>query len=145
MFISMNGFNGGLFDELRRLERELDSSFGFLPSNIRSAGRGSYPPLNIGSTAEQVDVYLYVPGIDSEKLDISIQQNLLTVAGERRRKMEEEANYFRKERFDGAFRRVLTLPDDVDPDRVEASYVDGILHITVQRREAARPRQIEVN
>jgi len=58
---------------------------------------------------------------------------------------EEDANYYRRERFDGAFRRVLALPEDADPERVEAHYQDGVLQITVQRREAARPRQIEVH
>jgi HSP20 family protein len=59
--------------------------------------------------------------------------------------VDEAANYYRQERFDGEFRRVITLPDDVDPDRVEAKYRDGVLQITVQRREAVRPRQITVN
>ena len=91
-----------------------------------------------------MDVYLFAAGLDSGALDISIQQNLLTVAGERRLITEEGADYYRKERYDGAFRRVVTLPEDVDPDRVEASYRDGVLHIAIQRRAAARPRQIEI-
>ena len=57
----------------------------------------------------------------------------------------EAADYYRRERFEGEFRRVVTLPDDVDPERVEAKYRDGVLQITVQRRESARPRQITVN
>jgi HSP20 family protein len=59
--------------------------------------------------------------------------------------MDEQADYYRKERFDGEFRRVIALPDDIDPDRVDATYRDGVLHVTVQRREAARARQITVN
>ena len=73
-----------------------------------------------------------------------MQQNLLTIDGERRPITEEGADYFRKERYDGAFHRVLSLPDDVDPDRVDATYRDGLLHITIQRREASRPRRIEI-
>jgi HSP20 family protein len=57
---------------------------------------------------------------------------------------EEGADYYRKERFDGAFHRVVNLPDDVDPDQVEAKYRDGVLQITIKRRESSRPRQIEV-
>ena len=145
MLINMNNFlNSGLFDELRRLERGADFSLGLWPSDIRSAVRGSFPPINVGTTADQVNVYLFVPGIDAKSLDISIQKNLLTIAGERRLITEEGANYFRKERFDGAFRRALTLPEDVDPDKVEASYRDGVLSITIQRHESAKPRQIEV-
>jgi HSP20 family protein len=107
-------------------------------------GRGTYPPINIGSTPEQVDVYLFAAGVDPKSLTISIQQNLLTVDGERRLITEEGADYFRKERFDGAFHRVVTLPEDVDPEQVEAGYRDGVLRITVKRREASKPRQIEV-
>jgi HSP20 family protein len=57
---------------------------------------------------------------------------------------DDAADYYRKERFEGEFRRVVTLPDDVDVDKVGAKYRDGVLHVTVQRREAARPRQISV-
>lgn len=76
---------------------------------------------------------------------MSIQQNLLTISGSRRIDAEEKAEYYRRERFDGDFRRVITLPEDVDPERVDAKYRDGVLQITVQRREAARPRQITVS
>ncbi|MCB1904989.1 MAG: Hsp20/alpha crystallin family protein, partial [Gammaproteobacteria bacterium] len=69
---------------------------------------------------------------------------LLTIDGQRRLINEEGASYFRRERFDDAFHRVVTLPDDVDPDKVEASYVDGVLRITIQRRETTKPRQIEI-
>jgi HSP20 family protein len=66
------------------------------------------------------------------------------VAGSRKVPVNSEAEYYRRERFDGEFRRVIALPDDVDPDRVEARYRDGVIQVTVQRRAASRPRQIEV-
>jgi len=146
MFRSLSNFDGGLFDEFRRLEREMDQLFGAgsWPSGIRSVARGTYPPINIGSTPDQVDIYLFASGVDPKSLEISIQKNLLTIDGERRLITEEGASYFRKERFDDAFHRVVTLPDDVDPEKVEASYMDGVLRITVRRRETAKPRQIEV-
>lgn len=115
-----------------------------MPAGIRSVARGTYPPINIGATPEQVDVYLFAAGLDPKTLDISLQQNLLTVSGERQAPVREEVNYYRKERFDGPFRRLVTLPEDVDPDRVEANYRDGVLEIHIKRREATRPRQIEV-
>jgi len=85
-----------------------------------------------------------VPGIDKDALQVNIEQNLLTIRGERRVPPAEGATQYRKERFDGAFQRTLTLPEDVDPEKVEASYRDGVLQISVQRREAARPRQITI-
>ena len=148
MFGSLfSGFDTSLFDEFRRLESEMDQLFGrgSLPAGIRAMRRGTFPPINVGATPERVDVYLFAAGLDPKSLDISIQQNLLAVSGERKVPVDEAADYYRQERFDGEFRRVITLPDDVDPDRVDAKYRDGVLQITVQRREAARPRQISVN
>lgn len=137
-------FGSNLFDELRRLEREMGSS-GWPTSYIRSGAQATWPPINIGSTVDEVDVYLFLPGIDTESLDVQLQQNLLTIAGERLLISEAGANYFRKERHEGPFRRALTLPEDVDPDKVEAKYEDGVLHIRVMRRESSKPRQIKVN
>src|SRR6202044_2796918 len=93
------------------------------PSGIRSAPRGSFPGVNVGQTPERVDVYLFAPGIDPKSLDVSIQQNLLTVSGRRDLRIEEDADYYRQERFSGEFRRVISLSEDVDPERVQAKYV----------------------
>jgi HSP20 family protein len=136
-----------LFDEFRRLETQMDQLFSSSawPAGIRSVQRGTFPPLNVGATPEQVDVYLFAPNLHLKGLDLSIQQNLLSVSGTRKVDVNENAQYYRRERFDGDFRRVLTLPEDVDPERVAAKYSDGVLHITIQRRESARPRQITVN
>ena len=101
-----------------------------------SVAWGTYPPINIGVTPGQVYVYLFAAGLNPGAMDISLQQNLLTVAGERKSSAEGDVDYYRKERFDGAFRRVITLPEDVDRD--------GVLRIQIKRREAVRPRQIEV-
>lgn len=146
MFADLTNFGGSLFDEFRRLEEEMDQLYGRWPSaaGIRSVARGTYPPINVGATSEQVDVYLFAAGLDPKSLDISIQENLLTVAGERKSSQQEDSNYYRRERYDGEFRRLITLPDDVDPDRVEASYRNGVLQIHIKRSEASRPRQIEV-
>lgn len=143
----MSSFDTGLFDEFRRFESEMDDLFGRTPwsSGIRAVRRGTFPPVNIGSTPERVDVYLFAAGLDPKSLDISIQQNLLTVSGSHKVPVSEEADYYRRERFDGDFRRVIALPDDVDPSRVDAKYRDGLLQITVQRQESVRPRQITVN
>ena len=146
MFTKLGNFENSLLDEFRRMQRDIDHLFGATPSpsSIRAVARGSYPPVNIGVNPDQVDVYLFAAGLNPDRLDISIQQNLLTIAGERILITEEGADYYRKERYDGDFRRVVTLPDDVDPENVEASYRDGILHVTIQRRGSAKPRQIEI-
>ncbi len=146
MFTSLSQFEGGLFDDFRRLEREMDQLFGNAPwsGGIRAAAKGGYPPINVGVTPERIDVYLFAPGVEPNALEITLHQNLLTVKGERRAMREEGAQYYRRERFDGDFHRAVNLPEDADPDQVEANYGDGVLHIVVKRREAAKPRQIEV-
>lgn len=135
-----------LLDELRRSDDDWPGSFASSPwfSGIRSTRRGTYPPLNVGSSAESVDVYVFAAGLDPESLDLSLQQNLLTVSGERPSSPQEGASYYRRERSGGSFQRVLTLPDDVDPDAVEANYTDGVLHVRIGRREEVKPRRIEV-
>ena len=136
-----------LLAQFRRLEEELDEIFGGATpwtGGIRSLPPGTFPAINVGGTEDTVTVYLFAPGIDAKKLEISIQQNVLTVSGEREVPRDNEATYYRQERFGGEFRRVISLPDDVDPDKVEASYRDGIVQITVGRRESAKPRQIAI-
>lgn len=136
-----------LFDAFRRLETEMDQAFArtSVPAGIRAVRRGTFPPINVGSTPDRVDVYLFAAGLDPKSLELSIQQNLLSVSGRRKVEVNQEADYYRRERYDGDFHRVISLPEDVDPDRVDARYRDGVLHITVPRRESARPRQIMVN
>ena len=136
-----------LWSQLRRLEQELDETFGASTAwsgGIRSLPPGTFPAINVGSTDEGVTVFLFAPGIDAKKLDISIQQNVLSINGAREEPAQEQGTYYRRERFSGEFRRVISLPDDVDPDNVEAAYRDGIVQIRVRRREAAKPRQISV-
>jgi HSP20 family protein len=140
--------DSSLFGELRRLEQELDeflASGTSWSSGIRSLPAGTFPAINVGSTDTQVTIYVFAPGIQPKSLDIQMQQNLLSISGARTVLQDEGATYYRQERFQGEFRRVLTLPDDVDPDKVEAKYRDGIVEITLQRRESAKPRQIAVH
>ena len=71
--------------EFRRLEQEMDEMLGrwAWPLGIRSAARGTFPPMNIGVTPDQVEVYFFAPGLDPKSIDVSVQQNVLTIAGER--------------------------------------------------------------
>jgi HSP20 family protein len=146
MFGSLTGFEGGLFDEFRRLQEEIDNLFDQwpAPAAIRAPVRGTFPPMNVGATPEKLEVYVFAAGLDPKRIELSMQQNLLMVAGEREVPVNETDTYYRRERFSGDFRRVVTLPEDVDPDRVQARYRDGILQITVERKAAAKPRMIEL-
>src|SRR6266404_7834929 len=106
-----------VFDEFRRLENEMVQLFGHSPwpAGIRALGRGTFPPLNVGATPERVDVYLFAANLEPKSLDLSIQQNLLTVSGARNAEVNEKAQYYRRERFDGEFQPWITLRDKSNP------------------------------
>ncbi|WP_031432091.1 Hsp20/alpha crystallin family protein [Methylomarinum vadi] len=146
MFGYLTGFDRDFFDQFERMRREIDAMFGDpgSPRGIRSVTAGTYPAINIGASPKQVDVYVFAAGTDPKSLDISLQQNLLTVSGERKVELPEGAQAYRRERFTGSFKRVITLPDDIDPDKVNAMYRNGVLHIVVQRKEELQPRKIEI-
>jgi HSP20 family protein len=145
MFDTLSSFDR-LFEDFRRMEQQMDELFGsgMTAPAIRSVGRNTYPPVNVGASPERVDVYLFAAGLDPKKIEVNIQQNLLTVSGERAITVDKDATYYRQERFGGQFQRVIALPDDVDPNRIDAKYNDGVLQITAHRHESAKPRQIAV-
>ena len=149
MYQSILSAPGDLFAELDRLRREMQQSFGGLgmPSSIRAVTRGSLPAINIGSTPKSVEVYAFAPGIDPDKLDVNVDRGLLSISGERRSDLPEESgevSIYARERFAGSFKRVISLPEDADPSRIEARYRDGVVHISVQRHEPAQPKRIEI-
>lgn len=136
-------FPRDLFAEMDRLQREMAQAFDWSPS-IRGMTR-SFPAMNVGSTPKSVEIYAFAPGIDPASLDLQIEKGVLTIAGERKaEEVQDKATVHIDERFAGRFRRVVTLPDDVDTNAVTARYRDGILHISVARKEAAQPRRITI-
>lgn len=145
MYNNLFNFSDDLFSELEQLQRQLVGRN--IVSNIRPVARGSFPAINLGSTPSSVEVYAFVPGVDAKSLDIQIDNNLLTLQGERNLALPKEDNkltVYAQERFSGKFKRVITLPDDVDVSKVTASYKEGVLHISIQRRAEAQPKRIEI-
>ncbi len=138
-------FPRDIFSELDRLQREMAQVFDTSPS-IRGFGRGGFPALNIGGTQHSVEIYAFAPGLNPAKIDVNIDRGVLTIEGERDSDLpgDEKSAVHINERFAGRFRRVVSLPDDVDPNAVEANYRDGVLRLSIRRRESALPRRIEV-
>ena len=148
MISRLGNIQAPLFREFQRLEQELDEFFaGGTPwaGGIRSLPPGTFPAVNVAGSTDAVNVYVFAPGIDAKSLEISLQQNVLTIDGRREASQDQAATYYRNERFEGAFRRVIALPEDVDPEKVEASYRDGIVEIRIQRHESSKPRRIEIH
>lgn len=154
-----------VFAEFDRLQQQLQQTFDGSPglsSSIRGWTRGSYPAMNVGTTADAVEVFCFVPGVDPASIDVQLEKGVLSIAGERKPEVADDTaanapsraqdssqgstqvNWHIEERFAGKFRRVVTLPDDADADAVSAQYRDGVLHVRVQRRKAAEPRRINV-
>lgn len=87
------------------------------------------------------------PGLDPASLQVTTDRGLLVIAGERKSDLPESRDgvaVYAQERFTGSFRRVVSLPEDADPARVDATYRDGVLRISIAKRESSRPRRIEV-
>ncbi|GAB4283994.1 MAG: Hsp20/alpha crystallin family protein [Deferrisomatales bacterium] len=138
--------------ELERLRSEMDRVFGdlstfhrwplgFLPGT--SARR--YPRVNVAEAGDAYRVVALAPGVDPSTLEITVKGNTLTLAGEK--KAPEGVNaeaYHRSERAVGRFHRTVELPADVDPDKVRATYRDGILRVELEKAEAAKPRKIAI-
>ena len=126
--------------EMARLADSLSESFGL-------SGGGLFPAMNVFETAEAVVIRAEVPGIRPDDLDVSVENQTLTIAGERKMPEETgstEASYHRREREWGSFRRSFTIPRRVDADGVRAACADGILTIELPKAAEARPRQIAV-
>ena len=139
-------FPGDLFAEFERFQREAQRLAG--PStSLRGLGRTGFPALNVGGTADSIEIYAFAPGLDPAKIDVSIERGVLTLSGERRSDLppeNESATTHVKERFVGRFSRAISLSDDADPNRVTAKYRDGVLQVSIKRSEAAQRRQITV-
>ena len=147
MFPSLTRFPGDLFADFDGLQRQVEQLLGLrgMPSSIRAAGRGAFPALNVGTTPDAVEIYAFAPGLDPAKVDVSVDRGLLTVSGERAEENTAESDtVYARERFAGTFKRVVSLPEDADTGRVEASYRNGVLRIVVPKREASKPKRVEI-
>lgn len=151
MLSSIWSLDAPFFGDLDRLRREVDSLFDFTGADsIRSVPRGSYPLINVGETEKNVLVFAFAPGIRAEDLDVSVQNNLLTIRGKREAAEDNgkgngaPRTFHRRERFRGNFSRVVSLPDTVDPDSVNARFRHGVLTVTIDKRAETQPRRITV-
>ncbi|MFM0013437.1 Hsp20/alpha crystallin family protein [Paraburkholderia sediminicola] len=140
-------FGSDLFSEFNRLQRQIDELFGGFPSSIRSIRRGAFPQVNLGVTDDTIEIVAFAPGMKPDELDVSIDKGLLTISGERKSATpdgDSDRKVYAGERFAGTFRRVIELPQNANPDKVQARYVDGCLCVTVSKHESSKPRSITV-
>lgn len=128
-----------------RMNRLFNDQFGAMTRD--EALTGSFvPPVDVYEDENTIQVRLEVPGIDEKDIDIRMENNVLTVRGERKfEKDEKEENFHRVERRYGSFTRSFTLPSTVNSDDVQADYDKGVLTIRLAKRAEAKPKQIKVN
>lgn len=134
------------FHELDEMQRQMDRLMDALSGRRTGhVSAGVFPPINLTEDQDNYYVRAELPGIEADKLDIQATGNNLSLSGERR--IAEEGNgvrYHRREREGGSFSRVITLPGDIDAEKVDAEMANGILTIKVAKAEKAKPKQIAV-
>jgi HSP20 family protein len=131
-----------LQDRMNRLFRETQGN-----TQDESLTSSSFAPaVDVYEDEHNVTLKIEVPGIDEKDIDVRIENNTLTVHGERKiEKEEKEENYRRVERQYGSFTRTFNLPPTVDPEKVQADYDKGVLQITLPKKAEAKPKQVKVN
>lgn len=134
-----------LFGELDRLQQQMASMLGDFPSSLRSQHWRTFPQINIGTTDDTIEVVAFAPGLKPDEIEVSIDKSLLTISGERKApESDAQTKVYLRERFAGKFRRVVELPQNADPDKVQARYANGCLCISVGKLESSKPRAITI-
>jgi len=133
------------FDVSKTLE-EMDRLFGAFgqPLELRSVPRGTFPAMNIYEKGDTVILTVEIPGVETKDLDISVVNASVTLKTERKDNVKGSDRYYRKERPTGTFERTVTLPVSVNPNAVNAEYINGILKVTMEKAEQAKVKKIEI-
>ncbi|MBN1959194.1 MAG: Hsp20/alpha crystallin family protein [Desulfuromonadales bacterium] len=139
------------WDPFREMEEMLDPYSRSLDwpfrggRNLNTKGADWAPRVDISETDAEFCIKADVPGIKREDVKINIEDHILTISGENKREKEEKGEKFhRVERYYGSFQRSFTLPENVDEEKIDAGFKDGLLTLTIPKTEAAKPKSIEV-
>jgi HSP20 family protein len=134
------------FQNLRRLSAALDEAFGGYEQGEGSTITAAwYPACDVFEDKEAVKIVAELPGVQPDAVKISIENNVLTIRGEKKQQAEERnERVHRYERSYGMFERSFALPSTIDPDKIHAGYENGVLTVTVPKAERARPREIAI-
>ena len=134
------------FEELDRMRSQIEwLRSGLSRAPYGESAAGVFPLLNVTEDADKYYIRAELPGLEAEDLGISVTGETLSITGERKLPAEDDkAQYHRREREAGNFSRIVSLPAQIDSDKVEARCVDGVLTVTLPKAAAAKPRQIAV-
>ena len=142
----LGAFPSDVINMQREMNKMFDSFFRGGTLDDGSFGASVWTPaVDVAEHEDQFQVKVELPGVSKEDVKITMQENILTIRGEKKQEKESKgSNYHRVERSYGSFQRSFTLPTSVKHDKIEAAYNDGILSITLPKAEEAKPKQIDV-
>ncbi len=133
-------------EQMDRFQRELSRWFDTGFDNLGLFDRALNPSLDVVENAEGYQVYVDLPGVDKKDISLTVENNLLTLEGEKKESAEKDKKrFFRRETWAGTFRRTIALPTAADGEKVQAQLQDGVLTISIGKKEELKPRQIAVN
>jgi HSP20 family protein len=132
------------FDALLSLQRELEARFASDWLHDMTTSRGPFPPINVFQQGDDILALMELPGIDKNDLQIQAQANTIRVSGRKRVDYSNGLSVHRRERVSGEFDRTLSLPVQVDPDRIKAEYRDGLLALFLPRADSDKPHSIQI-
>lgn len=129
------------------IDREFDGLFGKLVDTARTsaeAGKKWVPPMSVTESADGFEVVFDTPGMQSDAFEIEFAEGTLTVSGERPVVASDDVKWHQSERQFGAFERAVSISEDIDVEKLDAEYRDGVLTIVLPKKETAKPRKIDV-
>jgi len=133
-------------DELYRIRKQMEELYQDSTVPTQRAGAGVFPLINLTEDKNSYYVRAELPGVKADELDIQVTANNLAISGERKiAAVAEGARYHRREREAGTFSRMIGLPGDINPDKVDAKLKNGLLTVVVSKAEVAKPKQIAVS
>ena len=132
------------FDALLGLQRALEARLASDWLQDATAGRGPFPPINVFQQGDDILAIIELPGVKKDELNLQAKENTIRVWGKKTIEHPEPLSVHRRERVSGEFDRTLSIPVQIDPDRVRAEYRDGVLALFLPRAEADKARTIKI-
>ncbi len=133
-------------DQLDRLQRELNRWFDTGFDNMGLFDRALTPALDLSESADGFTLQVDLPGVDRKDISLTVENNVLTLEGEKKTVADhDKKRFFRRETWSGSFRRTISLPVAADSERVKAEFRNGVLVVSIGKKEEHKPRQIAVS
>jgi HSP20 family protein len=135
---------GDPFDTLFNLQRALEGRLESDWLSDQTTSRGPFPPINVFQQGDDILAIIELPGVEKDSLQVQAKENTIRIAGNKVVTYPEGVSIHRRERIFGEFDRTLSLPVQLDPDRIKAEYRDGVLALYLPRSERDKPRSIKI-